>query len=333
MIIAEKILFLFFNEYREEGCLKMSFIELENLVKKFNGNTAVSGISLTIEKGELFGLLGPNGAGKSTTISMMCALLKPTEGNIYIQGSDIVKKPMEAKKVIGLVPQDIALYPTLTANENLAFWGRMFGLSGKQLRERMEAVLKIVGLEDRKNEKIQNYSGGMKRRINIAASLLHNPEIIIMDEPTVGIDPQSRNHILETVKNLNGEGITVIYTSHYMEEVEYLCTRIAIVDHGKVIALGDKDELKGIVAEKNTIELELSSVTPAMLESLRGIKSVTGIKTEGNKLIVLSEVGTNLLTEVLSVIAGINVKVLSVKLEETNLESVFLSLTGRALRD
>lgn len=311
----------------------MSFIKLENLVKKYNGNTAVSGVSLTIEKGELFGLLGPNGAGKSTTISMMSALLKPSEGHITIKGHNIVQKPMEAKKVIGLVPQDIALYPTLTAYENLAFWGRMFSLSGKQLRERMETVLKIVGLEDRKNEKIQNYSGGMKRRINIAASLLHKPEIIIMDEPTVGIDPQSRNHILETVKKLNGEGITVIYTSHYMEEVEYLCTRIAIMDHGKVIAQGNKDELKRIVAEKNAFELEVSSVTPSVLESLKAINGVKGIKTEGNKLTVLTDVGTNLLTEVLSVITSMNIKLLSVKVEEPNLESVFLSLTGRALRD
>jgi len=311
----------------------MSFIKLENVVKKYKGNTAVAGISLAIEKGELFGLLGPNGAGKSTTISMISALLQPTAGSIRIKGNDIEKKALEAKKCIGLVPQEIALYPTLTASENLAFWGRMYGLSGKQLRERMEAVLKIVGLEERKNEKIQNYSGGMKRRINIAASLLHQPEILIMDEPTVGIDPQSRSHILETVKKLNGEGITVIYTSHYMEEVEYLCSRIAIMDQGKVIALGEKDELKSLAAEKNTVEVEVAAVTPAMLERLRAIKGVLGINAEGNKLTILSEVGTNLLTEILSVIAGMNSKVLSVKAEEPNLESVFLGLTGRALRD
>jgi ABC-2 type transport system ATP-binding protein len=216
----------------------MEFVKIQNLVKKYNGNTAVAGISFNIEKGELFGLLGPNGAGKSTTISMLSGLLKPTEGSIFIKEEDVIKNPMDAKRVIGLVPQDIALYPTLSARENLSFWGRMYNLSGKLLKERMAEALEVVGLEDRKNEKIQNYSGGMKRRINIAAALLHRPEILIMDEPTVGVDPQSRNHILETVKKLNEEGMTVIYTSHYMEEVEYLCRRIGIIDHGKMIAIG-----------------------------------------------------------------------------------------------
>lgn len=311
----------------------MSYIKIENLIKKYDGNTAVAGVNLEIEKGELFGLLGPNGAGKSTIISMLSGLLKPTDGSIFIKGEDIVKKPMEAKRVLGLVPQDIALYPTLTAKENLVFWGRMYNLSGRVLKQRVTEVLEIVGLEDRKNDKIQNYSGGMKRRINIAASLLHKPEIIIMDEPTVGIDPQSRNHILETVKNLNEQGITVIYTSHYMEEVEYLCTRIAIVDHGKVIALGEKEALKRSAMSEKKMQIELSSVTPTIIEKIKELPCVKTVIVEDKKLNIYSSGTQELLANVLSVVGKLKVKVISVKVEEPDLESVFLNLTGRALRD
>lgn len=311
----------------------MEYIKVLNLVKKYNENTAVAGISLCIDEGELFGLLGPNGAGKSTTISMLSGLLKPTEGSIFIKGEDVVKNPMKAKRAIGLVPQDIALYPTLTAKENLIFWGRMYGLTGKVLSERIDEVLKIVDLTDRKNDRIQKYSGGMKRRINIAASLLHRPEILIMDEPTVGIDPQSRNHILETVKRLNGEGMTIIYTSHYMEEVEYLCTRIGIIDHGKVIAIGDKDELKKSVINQDKIEITLSSITPSVIERIKGLKDVAAVTTDENKMTVYSKDGTTLLTNILLEIGKLNIKVLSLNIEEPNLESVFLNLTGRALRD
>lgn len=240
----------------------MCLVKIENLVKKYDKNTAVKGISFEITKGEVFGLLGPNGAGKSTTISMLSGLLTPTEGKILINGKDTIKNPMLAKKAIGLVPQDIALYPSLTAKENLYFWGRMYNLSGKLLKERVSEVLSIAGLEDRKNEAIKSYSGGMKRRINIAAALLHHPQILIMDEPTVGIDPQSRNHILESVKKLNSEGMTIIYTSHYMEEIEYLCTKIGIVDHGKLIAMGTKDELKKSVdTDEPTLETVFLNLT------------------------------------------------------------------------
>ncbi|MDP4089482.1 MAG: ABC transporter ATP-binding protein [Bacillota bacterium] len=311
----------------------MSFIKVENLVKKYESNTAVAGISLEIEKGELFGLLGPNGAGKSTTISMLSGLLTPTEGSICINGIDIVKKPMEVKKILGLVPQEIALYPTLTAKENLDFWGKMYNLSGKELRNRVQEVLELVGLEDRKNERIEKYSGGMKRRINIGAALLHRPEILIMDEPTVGIDPQSRNHILETVKRLNSEGMTVIYTSHYMEEVEFLCTRIGIIDHGRLLAMGEKDELKRSVITMDKIELELSKVTPTVSERIEKLEHVESFTVEDRKVTINSRKSEELLGNVLSAISKMNIKVLSMKIQEPNLESVFLSLTGRALRD
>jgi ABC-2 type transport system ATP-binding protein len=240
---------------------------------------------------------------------------------------------MAAKKAIGLVPQDIALYPTLTAKENLIFWGRMYGLSGKELSDSIEDALKVVGLEDRKDEKIKNYSGGMKRRINIAAALLHKPKIFIMDEPTVGIDPQSRNHILETVKLWNRNGMTIIYTSHYMEEVEYLCDRIGIIDQGKVIAIGDKDELKRSVIDQDKIEIVVSSVTPTVIERIKKLDHVAGVTVDENKMTIYKADGPELLANILLAIARLNIKVLSLNVQEPNLETVFLNLTGRALRD
>lgn len=311
----------------------MCLVKIENLVKKYDKNTAVKGISFGINKGEVFGLLGPNGAGKSTTISMLSGLLTPTEGKILINGKDTIKNPMLAKKAIGLVPQDIALYPTLTAKENLYFWGRMYNLSGKLLKERVSEVLSIANLEDRKNEAIKSYSGGMKRRINIAAALLHHPQILIMDEPTVGIDPQSRNHILESVKKLNSEGMTIIYTSHYMEEIEYLCTKIGIVDHGKLIAIGSKDELKKSVIKQDKIEIELSQINPSVSEKAREISGVKSLDITDNKMIINSFGNKNILSSLLDLFSKMNAKILSVKIDEPNLESVFLNLTGRALRD
>ncbi len=213
---------------------------IDHITKSFGKKEIIKNVSFEVKKGETFGLLGPNGAGKSTTISMICGLISYDSGDIKVGGKSVKEYPLEAKKKIGIVPQDIALYPTLSAKENLVFWGKMYGLNGKIAKERAEEVLAYVGLQDRGKDKIETFSGGMKRRINIGATLMHEPELLIMDEPTVGIDPQSRNHILETVKKLNEKGMTVIYTSHYMEEVEYLCERIAIVDHGKVIALGTK---------------------------------------------------------------------------------------------
>lgn len=311
----------------------MSFIKIENLVKNYGSNTAVNNISFEIEQGELFGLLGPNGAGKSTTISMICGLLNPNSGGIHIKNIDILKEPLKAKKLIGFVPQEIALYPTLTANENLSFWGKMYDLSGKILKERIDTVLDIVGLADRKNEIIKTYSGGMKRRINIAAALLHKPEILIMDEPTVGIDPQSRNHILETVKKLNSDGMTVIYTSHYMEEVEYLCNRIGVIDHGKIMALGNKDELKRSIIDQDRIEVELSSITPTIIERVKQLPNIIEVTHNENTLNIYTKNASELLTIILSTITSLGIKVISLNVDEPNLESVFLKLTGRALRD
>ncbi|MFN2152690.1 MAG: ABC transporter ATP-binding protein, partial [Anaerolineales bacterium] len=221
-------------------------LEVDNLVKKFGEHTAVKGVSFEVEEGEVFGLLGPNGAGKTTTISMLTGVLEPTSGTARVGGHDLKTDLKAVKRVNGLVPQDLALYPTLSARANLNFFGRIYGLKGAELKRRVDDVLEIVALKERANEKIDNYSGGMKRRVNIAAGLVHQPRLLFLDEPTVGVDPQSRNQIFESVLQLNREGsMSIIYTSHYMEEVELLCNRVAIIDQGEIIAL---DTIKNLIA-------------------------------------------------------------------------------------
>ncbi|MCX7709052.1 MAG: ABC transporter ATP-binding protein [Clostridia bacterium] len=311
----------------------MSFLKIRDLSKAFGKLQAVDHVSFEISEGEVFGLLGPNGAGKSTLISMMTTLLSPDSGSVEIGGFELAKQPMEIKKILGFVPQEIALYPTLTAKENLMFWGRMYGLSGALLKERVDEALDIAGLKDRAKQRIDSYSGGMKRRINIAAALLHHPKILIMDEPTVGIDPQSRNHILETVLKLNREGMTVIYTSHYMEEVEFLCSRIAIMDHGKVIALGSKEELRKMIGNKDTIQIESVNVGNKVTELINGLAGVDSVTHSGNTVKIISMDSDKILAKVISIFDAEKRKIHSINIEQSNLESVFLHLTGRALRD
>ncbi|HEY9059011.1 MAG TPA: ABC transporter ATP-binding protein [Pseudobacteroides sp.] len=311
----------------------MKLIEVRDLYKAYGSLKAVDGVSFNVNAGEVFGLLGPNGAGKSTLISMVTTLARQDKGEIYIEGNDINKKSKEAKRSIGLVPQEIALYPTLTARENLMFWGRMYGLGGKSLGERVNEALEIAGLTDRQKDRIDSYSGGMKRRINIAAALLHKPKVLVMDEPTVGIDPQSRNHILETVLKLNKEGMTIIYTSHYMEEVEFLCTRIAIMDHGKIIASGSKEELRKLAGEFDIINIDVSNASDDLEGMLKSIEGVSKVSMEQNTLKVYAKDSGTLLAKVISALDSKKSKIHNIGIEETNLETVFLHLTGRALRD
>jgi ABC-2 type transport system ATP-binding protein len=311
----------------------MGFVEMKGVCKKFGELRAVDNVSLEVAEGEIFGLLGPNGAGKSTLISMLSTLLLPDSGEIAINGNSLRHKPREIKKLLGLVPQEIALYSTLTAGENLMFWGRMYGLGGSGLKQRVEEALEIAGLTDRAKDRIDTYSGGMKRRINIAAALLHQPRILIMDEPTVGIDPQSRNHILETVIRLNKEGMTILYTSHYMEEVEFLCTRVAIMDHGKVIATGSKDELRKLVGDRDTIVIGLPGADGRVTDLLKDIAGVEGVSAEENRVKLIASNADGILARVVSALDGGGLKISSVSIEQSNLESVFLHLTGRALRD
>ena len=309
-------------------------LSIHDLKKSYHRKQVVGGISLEVGRGEAFGLLGPNGAGKSTTISMICGLLSYDEGDIQIAGLSVKDKPKAVKQKVGIVPQDIALYPTMSALDNLIFWGRMYGLKGRKVKERAFEVLQIVGLEDKAKDKIETFSGGMKRRINIGAALMHEPELLIMDEPTVGIDPQSRNHILETVKKLNKAGMTVIYTSHYMEEVEFLCERIAIMDHGKVIASGSKTELCSRLSGGTVLRMTAEPVTEAFvaeLETLAGVEQAT-IQSETELSLLLNEAQSPL-AEVIQTAVRSGVNIMGLQREEANLESLFLKLTGRTLRD
>ena len=309
-------------------------VVVDGLVKRFAETTAVDGVSFTIDRGSIFGLLGPNGAGKTTTISMISCLLAPDEGDALVDGHSIRNDSSGVRRVLGVVPQEIALYPTLTAAENLRFWGRMYGLSGKVLSDAVEYGLAMAGLEDQAKKRIDTFSGGMKRRINIAAGVLHRPRVLLMDEPTVGIDPQSRNHILDTVRELNKGGMTVVYTSHYMEEVEALCDRIAIVDHGRVIATGTLDELRKLVGDEDRVHIELAGADgEKALEAVRGVPGVTRAEIAEGTLEVLAPQAGPVLGAVVAAITSAGSIVRSVEVVEPNLESVFLHLTGRALRD
>ena len=311
----------------------MKLIEIKGVGKSYGNLKAVDNVSLDVKEGEIFGLLGPNGAGKSTLISILCTLLPFDTGEILVNNKNVMRSSGEIKRILGLVPQEIALYPTLTAKENLMFWGRMYGIGGKLLRERVDEALELAGLKDRAKEQIEKYSGGMKRRINIAAALLHHPKIVIMDEPTVGIDPQSRNYILETVLKLNREGMTVIYTSHYMEEVELLCSRIAIMDHGKIIALGSKEELQKVVGEKELVNISATGLDEKLKKELQKLDGVLEVAYADGNLSIAAKSADAVLARIISTLDAHNCKIQMVDIKQPNLESVFLHLTGRALRD
>src|SRR5512144_1990640 len=253
-----------------------SILEVNNLVKQYGDFAAVNGVTFDIQEGEVFSLLGPNGAGKTTTTSMLSTLYTPTSGDATIGGHSITREPMAVKQVIGVVPQELALYEDLTARENLVFWGQMYGLSGKALNNRVDEVLEQIGLTDKAKNRVKTYSGGMKRRVNIGVGLLHKPRLLFMDEPTVGIDPQSRRAILDTVKDLNQQGMTVLYTTHYMEEAEELSNRVGIIDHGELIAIGTQKELTQQVGQTETLILHIgeNDDPETLANSLKGIKDI-----------------------------------------------------------
>jgi ABC-2 type transport system ATP-binding protein len=307
----------------------------QNLVKKFNDFTAVDDVSFAIEEGEVFSLLGPNGAGKTTTISMLSCLLAPTQGDAVIGGHSVSKDPMAVKKIIGIVPQDIALYEDLSAWENLVFWGRMYGMGGSELKSRVAEVIEQVGLADKAKQRVKTYSGGMKRRINIAVGLLHKPRLLFMDEPTVGIDPQSRRNILDSVKALNQQGMTVLYTTHYMEEAQELSQRVGIIDHGKLIALGTQRELTQMVGQMDALRLHLpeGQETEPFVEALRGLPDVHQVTTADHEIVLIVPEAQEAIPPVFTQADRLGFKIRSVEIEEPNLEAVFLHLTGRALRD
>jgi ABC-2 type transport system ATP-binding protein len=308
-------------------------IEVQGLHKSFGENQAVRGASFDVEQGEIFSLLGPNGAGKTTTISMLSCLLRPDQGDAQIMGHSICTDPMGVKSVLGVVPQEIALYEDLTARENLVFWGKMYGLRGAPLKSRVNEVLDVIGLSDRANERVGKYSGGMKRRVNIGVALLHKPKVIYMDEPTVGIDPQSRRNILDSVVALKNQGMTVLYTTHYMEEAQELSNHIGIMDHGQLIACGTHDALVKLVGQQTRIDLTVSVEPGKILDGWRSIEGVEHARVEEGQIIVLADDSNRVLPRLFEAASGSGARITSVGIQEPNLETVFLHLTGRALRD
>src|SRR5688572_5503984 len=301
-----------------------AILQVQNLVKKYGDFTAVKGITFDIKEGEIFSLLGPNGAGKTTTISMLSTLYTPTSGDATIGGHSITKNPMAVKQIIGVVPQELALYEDLTARENLIFWGQMYGLSGKSLSSRVDEVLEQIGLTDKASNKVKTYSGGMKRRVNIGVGLLHKPKLLFMDEPTVGIDPQSRRAILDTVKDLNKQGMTVLYTTHYMEEAEELSNRVGIIDHGELIAVGTQKELTQQVGQTETLILHLAeNEDPApLVNSLKEIKDVLEANVTDHQISLITPSAANILAPVVSKANEQGIKIHSMEIREPNLEAV-----------
>lgn len=308
-------------------------LEVDGLTRRFGDLVAVDGVGFHIAEGETYGLLGPNGAGKTTTISMVCGLLEPDAGTVHVAGQAMTTTTPDTKRHLGFVPQDLAVYPDLTGRENLRFFGRVQGLARDELGPRVDEVLEVVGLADRGDDRVDEYSGGMKRRLNIAVGLLHRPRLLLLDEPTVGVDPQSRNAILESVAELAGSGMSVLYTTHYMEEAERLCDRVGIIDHGRLQAEGTRRELVARTGDLDRVVVSGRGDDAAAASALADQPEVTeATPTEDGVLVTLRDAGAHL-AHVLQVVGATGFEVTGVEVREPDLEAVFLHLTGRALRD
>jgi ABC-2 type transport system ATP-binding protein len=332
MIISEE------SEYRQGEQTVPSILEVHDLTKKYGDFSAVKALSFDIREGEIFSLLGPNGAGKTTTISVLSTLYAPTSGDALIAGHSLTRDPMAVRQVIGVVPQELALYDDLSARENLAFWGQMYNLEGKALKARVTEVLEQIGLTDKADQRVKTYSGGMKRRVNIGVGLLHRPRLLFMDEPTVGIDPQSRRAILDSVKALNQQGMTVLYTTHYMEEAQELSDRVGIIDHGELIALGTQADLTRQVGQSETLILhigegESAQAIGALVPAVRSLDGVLKADSTEQSITVVAVQAEEILAPVVVLANAHGIRIRSVDIREPNLEAVFLHLTGRALRD
>ncbi|HUO45503.1 MAG TPA: ABC transporter ATP-binding protein [Acidimicrobiia bacterium] len=311
----------------------MNVLEAVGLEKKFGDIRAVAGVGFAITAGETYGLLGPNGAGKTTSISIISGLLEADSGEVRVMGEPMSPRAVAPKVHLGLVPQDLAIYPDLTARENLKFFGRLYGMNKKELVNRADQVLEVIGLTDRADDRAKEFSGGMKRRLNIGIGLLHRPQLLILDEPTVGVDPQSRNAILEAVEALAGEGMAVLYTTHYMEEAERLCDRVAIIDEGTIKAEGTRRDLVQLVGQKDRVVISGSGPLEAVGGALGQLPGVTEAVAEEQRINLLVEDAAARLPELLTAAAGAGMVISGVQVDEPNLEAAFLHLTGKALRD
>ena len=314
----------------------MSYVEVQNLLKKYGELCAVDHLSFTVEKGEIFGLLGPNGAGKSTTLSVITTLVDYDKGDIWIDGMELRKDRMNIKRLIGMVPQDIAVYNNLNALENVKFFASLYGLKGKKLNEMAEEALEFVGLADKMKMKPRQMSGGMRRRLNIACGIAHAPQLIVMDEPTVGVDAQSREHILNSIRLLRERGSTLIYTSHYMNEVEEICDRIAIIDRGRMVAIGNKAELVSMVTDVQSLSIETRFPKGFRLEEFIGnqklLPGVKGIRVEENVVRMDISIGQDHITKLIEHFMAHKLPIISINSEVPNLDTLFLTLTGHELR-
>ena len=306
---------------------------IDRLVKRYGEIRAVDGISFEVRKGEVYGLLGPNGAGKTTTMSMLSGLLRPDEGRILFDGVDLAADPIRVKARLGVVPQEPALYETLSARENLRFWGGLYGLSGAALDRAVDRVLEQIGLASRANDPVKTYSGGMKRRLNLGLGLVHSPQAVLMDEPTVGIDPQARLNILDAIRNVTASGATVLYTTHYLEEAETLCDRIGIMDHGKILAEGTLDELKRRLGNRERVTVRGSFDAEAAKTRLQSAPGVLSASAEPGRLVLLVDGSGRAAVDLLAGVLSSGLAVEGVSIEPPSLSSLFLDLTGRELRD
>jgi ABC-2 type transport system ATP-binding protein len=308
-----------------------TFLEVRDLRKRYGTTVALDGVSFDVAEGEMFGLLGPNGAGKTTLLSVLSCLLAPDGGEVRLLGERVRPSARGVRRLVGIVPQELALYAELTARENLAFFGELYGVRGAELRRCVDEVLAAVALGDRADEPAANFSGGMKRRLNFGLALVHRPRLLLLDEPTVGVDPQSRNHIFEGVRRLNAAGTTVLYTSHYMEEVEALCPRVGIMDHGRLVAC---DTLPGLLRQLHgLIRLRVPAPTPALRERLKGLPDCRLAERGGRLLELECRDVKGTLVRLVAALNETQTELASLETEEPNLERVFLHLTGRALRD
>jgi ABC-2 type transport system ATP-binding protein len=308
-------------------------IEAEHLRKTFGELAAVDDVSFTARGGEIFGLLGPNGAGKTTTISCISGLLAPTAGRVRVMGHDVVREGLAARRVLGVVPQEIAVYEDLSATENLAYWGGAQGMRNPALRQRVREVLELTGLEDRAREPVKRFSGGMKRRLNFACGIIHQPPVLLLDEPTLGVDPQSRARLLELVRKEAGAGKCVLYTTHYMEEAESLCDRLSIIDHGRLIAQGTLVELRAMVGERDLLRLSGVFQVERAREALRGADGIEVVQADEGMLILAVVNASARLPAIFGTLASAGAEIRGTTLTQPSLESLFIKLTGKELRE